>query len=69
MAITQFTKNGASIYSGCYEYRGEAVFTPSFHHCYFEERTLRKIKGGHPDGNYRGDDDREVYRVMKFEEL
>ena len=69
VAITRITDNGAYIYGGVETLRGEATFSPTYHHCYFGELTLEKIKGGASGGNYRGVEDNEVYRVMKFEKL
>jgi len=69
VSITQITNNGAYIYCGCYSYRGEAEFTSTYNQCRFNGKTLVKIKGGKSGGNYRGVDDGEVYRVMKFEKL
>lgn len=37
VAITRLTENGAYIYGGCEEFRGEATFTSTYNHCYFGE--------------------------------
>ncbi len=52
VAITQMTQNGAYIYAGCDEYKGEAEFTPTYNQCHFNDKTLKKIKGGSKGGNY-----------------
>lgn len=69
VAITRLTDNGAYVYGGCEELRGEATFTPTYNHCYFGDLKLKKIKGGDSGGNYRGVGNEEIYRVMKFEKL
>jgi len=69
VSITQMTNNGAKVYAGCDNYKGEADFSTTYNHCYFNDLTLKKIKGGSKDGNYIGVDNDEVYRVMKFEKL
>ena len=69
VAITQLTLDGKYIYGGCKEFGGEAVFTPTYNHCYFENITLRKSKGGSGGGNYIGVENGEIYRVMKVEKL
>jgi len=69
-AITQMTRNGAPVYAGCNHFRGEAVFTSTYNTCYFDEITLKKIKGGGiNDSNYKCVETGESYRVMKFEKL
>ena len=69
-AITQMTQNGAPVYAGCNNYRGEAIFTSTFSTCYFNGITLKKIKGGGiNDSNYKCKESGESYRVMKFEKL
>ena len=69
-AIIQMTKNGAPVYAGCKDYRGEATFTSTYNTCYFDGITLKKIKGGGiNDSNYRCEETGESYRVMKFEKL
>ena len=67
--ITQITNNGAYIYGGCDENRGEAAFTSTYGHCHFKRKTLTKIEGHLKGGNYSSMDDGEIYRVMKFEKL
>jgi hypothetical protein len=69
VSITQMTENGAFVYGGCESYRGEAEFTSTYNQCHFNGKILTKIKGGERGGNYRGMEDGEVYRVMKFEKL
>jgi hypothetical protein len=69
VAITRLTENGAYIYGGCEELRGEATFTSTYEHCYFGELILKKVKGGKSGGNYSGIENNEIYRVMKFEKL
>ncbi|WOH36387.1 hypothetical protein RI844_13520 [Thalassotalea fonticola] len=69
-AISQMTENGAPVYAGFNHFRGEATFTSTFNTCYFENRTLEKIKGGGiNDSNYKCKASGEYYRVMKFEKL
>ncbi len=68
-SITKLTLNGAFVYGGCDDFYGEAEFTPTYHHCYFNNVKLKKIKGGEIGGNYRGIEDGEIYRVMKFKKL
>ena len=69
VAITQTTNNGAYVYGGCDEYRGEAEFTSAYAQCYFNGKTLNKINGHIKGGNYSDMDNGEVYRVTKFEKL
>ncbi len=69
VAITQITNNGAYVYGGCDEYRGEAEFTYTYGHCHFNGKTLNKIEGHLKGGNYSSMDDGEIYSVMKFEKL
>lgn len=69
VAITQMTNNGANVYAGCDNYRGEADFSTTYNHCYFNDLTLKKIKGGSKGGNYIGAENGQIYRVMKFEKL
>jgi hypothetical protein len=69
-AIEQMTNNGAPVYAGCNKYRGEAIFTNTFNTCYFQDKTLEKVKGGGiNDSNYKCVKSGEFYRVMKFEKL
>lgn len=69
-AIDQMTSNGAPVYAGCNKYRGEAIFTSTFNTCYFQNKTLEKVKGGGKnDSNYKCVESGEFYRVMKFEKL
>ncbi len=67
VAITRLTDNGAYVYGGSEELRGEATFTPTYNHCYLGDLKLKKIKGCEGGGDYRGVVNNEVYRVMKFE--
>jgi len=69
VSITQMTDEGSNVYAGCDNYRGEAEFSSTYNHCYFNDVTLKKIKGGSKGGNYIGIDNGEVYRVMKFKKL
>jgi len=69
VAITQMTVNGAYVYSGCETYHGEAEFTSTYNHCLFNNIKLKKVKGGSKGGNYVGVENKEIYRVMKFEKL
>lgn len=69
VAITRLTENGAYVYGGCEQLRGEATFTQTYDHCYFGELILKKIKGSKSGGNYSGIENNEIYRVMKFEKL
>ena len=70
VAITQMTDNGAQVYAGCDKYYGEAIFTSTFNHCYFNDLTLKKVKGGAKGGgNYIGIENNEIYRVMKFDKI
>jgi len=69
-AISQMTENMAPVYSGFNHFRGEAVFTSSFNSCYFEGKTLEKVKGGGTnDSNYKCKESGEFFRVMKFQKL
>lgn len=69
-AISQMTENGAPIYAGFNHYRGEAIFTSTLNTCYFEDKTLVKVKGGGlNDSNYKCSKTGEFYRVMKFDRL
>ena len=64
------TENGASIYGGFNHFRGEAIFTSTMNTCYFEDKTLVKVKGGGLNGsNYKCSNTGEFYRVMKFDRL
>lgn len=69
VAITQMTINDSSVYCGCDSYYGEAEFTATYNHCYFNDITLKKIKGGSKGGNYINIENDAIYRVMKFDKL
>ncbi|WP_373034118.1 hypothetical protein [Sulfurovum sp.] len=69
VSITQMTINGGYVYAGYSNYRGEAEFTSTYNQCHFDDKTLKKIKGGSKGGNYSGVEDGEIYRVMKHEKL
>ena len=68
-SITRLTNKGSRIYGGCEDFRGEAEFTPSYHHCAFNGIVLEKIKGGRSGANYQGVEDKEDYMVMKFKRV
>ncbi|WP_299263930.1 hypothetical protein [uncultured Psychrosphaera sp.] len=70
IAISQMTEDGSPVYAGFNHFRGEAIFTSTFNTCYFENKTLEKVKGGGiNDSNYKCIISGEYYRVMKFEKL
>ena len=61
------TENGAPIYCGFNHFRGEAIFTSTLNTCYFEDKTLVKVKGGGLNGsNYKCSNTGEFYSLVRW---
>jgi hypothetical protein len=61
--VKQLTNNGGYQYCEFDSVAGEAIFSASFHTCYFQGKTFTKLKGGRRGGNYVGVEDGEIYRI------
>ena len=65
VSVAQLTVNAGFYYPWHAIASGEAIFSSSYNTCYFEGKTLQKIKGGQSGGNYHGVEDGEIYRIWQ----
>jgi hypothetical protein len=63
-SVAQLTENGSSAYPWVKRERTVVTFSATFNTCYYRDIVLTKIKGGHGNANYKGDDG-ELYRVSQ----
>ncbi len=74
VSITKLTENRGELRPPVSVYNGDAQFSATYKHCYFNDVSLRKVKGGighgtngsyGSAGNYVGIEDGEAYHVMQ----